>query len=362
VFFAFVCSFLLFSRVTVEGQQPVHLTTAGVFLFSNSYIVSDGTNVILIDLGIDQTHAITLENLIRIGFPNTTVRTIFITHGHPDHYSGLAYLPSSFNSVPVYVANEQVKRELLANLKADNYGIGGGLPINVTTYPYASRVQVLPVPGVLQGLARNLSVITSFKPAETHSSGLVYDSVQNLLYTGDLIFRNRHGFFGPTLSVNRVQKWIDDISILVKTFSNGTTAYPGHGPFPLSSIEEAFQFQFYLKRFLGLVNSCVPPANLPSQMIHLFPRLNSSDFVLQFLLINPAWANYQSVACDTTNSTRAVLCGNLSERAACLQARPLCDWRRATVTSHARRPIPRPKVGSCLPSSRPLKPSQPFGP
>jgi len=349
----FAFSFLLVI-VAVTAQQL--LRTTPIFYYSNSYIVDDGVHAIIIDTGINITHAnLIVTTLSRAPLNLLTVTGIFITHGHPDHYSGLAFLPSTFNGVPVWVANNEIKKQLLENIRFLN----ASLPSNVTTFPYVTRVLPLPGPN-LPGLNVNLTVITSFKPAETHSFGLVLNPnpAQTILYSGDLLYKNVHAYFGPTLDASRVQKWIDDIGLLSTSFPKGINLiYPGHGGAPFVSIAEVLTFQFYLQRFLGLVNDCVPPAQLPAQMIHLFPRYNSTQSFLNFILQNPAWPTYQSVACNT-NATRAELCGLLPNRAQCFHARPLCLWRRGSTTGRRRA---RPNFGSCLPSLRPLKPSQPFG-
>jgi len=348
-------SFLIFI-VAIKAQL---LTTTPVFYYSNSYIVDDGINAIIIDTGINITHVTRLLNaLATVANGNITVDAIFITHGHPDHYSGLAYLPSAFNVVPVWVANQRVKDELLENLRLNS----ASLPVNVTTYPYASRVQPLPNQN-LQGLIRNLTVLTNFKPAETAAFGLVYDAVQQVVWSGDLLYKNVHAYLGPTVNPSRVQRWIDDISLLIASFPAGNAVlWPGHGGSGYTNVAEIAQFQFYLRRFLGLVNACVPPANLGAQLVHLFPRMNTTAFVLNFIATNPAWANYQSVACDTTNSTRITLCDNLRNRQACNDARPLCLWRKLPTTAGGskRHPQRRPG-GSCLASLRAPRPSQPFG-
>jgi len=174
-----------------------------------------------------------------------------------------------------------------------------------------------------------------------------------------LLYKNVHAYFGPTLSVSRVQRWIDDVTLVQLSFPTAVSLYPGHGGSAFNTVGETLGFQLYLRRFLSLVNSCVPPTSLASQMIHFFPRYNSTSSFLSFIGFNPAWATFQSVACDRTNSTRAQLCAVLTSRNQCEQARPLCIFRRATTTSGRKRL--RPSTGTCLPSLRPLKPSPPLG-
>jgi len=308
----------LLALVVIAKAQT--LTTVPVLFFSNAYIIHDGTNAVLIDSGINATHAnLIVQALANIG--GITLTGIFITHGHPDHYSGVAYLPAAFDVVPIYVGDAAIKRDLLENILANQ----ATLPTAVLAFDYATRVQPLPTAGVLTGLVRNLSVITTYKGAETKVFGFVYDSVQKVLYTGDLLIIGQHGYFGPTTSVVRVRNWIGDIQSLQISFPDATALYPGHGT-PIPSVSATAQFRFYLQRFLGLINACVPPASLKAQMIHLFPRFNATSAILDFILLNPNWATYQSVACDVT-STRTQTCALLDTADTCKAAKPYCLFR-----------------------------------
>jgi len=236
----------------------------------------------------------------------------------------------------------------LANIAANS----ATLSTTVTSFDYATRLLI--APSLLTGLIRPLQVITTFKPAETQSFGVLYDATTPAMWCGDLLYKNVHAFFGATVTASRVQKWIDDVEIIQTTYSSpNLKIWPGHGNSSFDTVAPTLGFSLYLKRFLALINSCVAINSIKPQMIHLFPRFNATSSILDFIATNPAWTVYQTVACDKTGATRSQLCEAIQGKIACDQARPLCIFKRAISN--------RPTEGTCEASNKRIRPSPPFG-
>lgn len=77
----------------------------------NSYLLSDANSVIIVDLLRNSPEAEHLADHIQAS--GKRLETIFVTHGHPDHYLGLAVFHRRFPSVPVKVASKEIRDDII---------------------------------------------------------------------------------------------------------------------------------------------------------------------------------------------------------------------------------------------------------
>ncbi|THJ67950.1 MBL fold metallo-hydrolase [Arthrobacter echini] len=68
---------------------------------TNSYLVEDGAEVLLVDTGLPRSRTVLLEALGRIGRSMTDIRAVVLTHGHFDHVGTAEQLRTRYD-IPVY--------------------------------------------------------------------------------------------------------------------------------------------------------------------------------------------------------------------------------------------------------------------
>jgi len=185
----------------------------------NSYLLLGENEAILIDspwlLGDGETLAIKIKESGR------ELTHILLTHGHPDHYMGLAPIVDAFPNVSV-VARQPVIDEISTQFQSKW----------VHWEPlYGSQLPIRPViPALLEG--NNISIegyeiqFMDLPPAETMNATIFYIPSLEALITGDLIFSKMHPYFAD---LNNPSSWKNALE-LAQTISPITTVYPGHGP------------------------------------------------------------------------------------------------------------------------------------
>lgn len=190
-------------------------------LVTNTYLLFEPTTreAVVIDPSL---HPDTL--LARIQDENLQVQAILLTHAHFDHIAGLEDI-REHTKAPVYV--HQLEQEWLMNPEFNG---------SARWDPEISSVVCQPAEYLLTG-EQNLTFLgKTFHIFETpgHSPGSVTYQVDDLLFSGDVLFS---GSIGRTdLLGGDAEQLFQSLQRLL-TLPNETIIYPGHGPIT-SLVEE----------------------------------------------------------------------------------------------------------------------------
>ena len=175
---------------------------------TNCYVVYDSGSLsgVIIDPG-ESTEGI--NRLLKD--TNVKVKGILLTHGHVDHSASVNYLISLFPEVKVYVSAIDDNR-----MKNKDFIFGEA-----------------PIEGNVVYIKENDELVfddLKFRVIETpgHSDGSVCYLIDNILFSGDTIFRGSYGRYdlpggdGRTLMKSITEKLLN--------LDGKTIVYPGHGP------------------------------------------------------------------------------------------------------------------------------------
>ena len=187
------------------------ITIAAGPVNTNAYILYDEStlNGVLIDPGAE-ADKITDE----IDKAGIKIVAILVTHGHFDHIGAVDELRERLG-VPAYASQKE------ADLAAD---------VNLNCSTALRREIVCKIDKIIE---ENeildfdfVKIDTIFTPGHTHGHNCFYLATENVLFSGDCLFKNSYGRYDlPTSNFEQLK------ASLFKLFElpNETKVYPGHG-------------------------------------------------------------------------------------------------------------------------------------
>jgi len=181
--------------------------------FTNCYIIQDekSQDTMVIDPGaeIDKITEM-LETL------NANVKYIYLTHCHGDHIGAVNELKEKYN------AKVLIHRDDYNGLCDDSINLASYIGIGFIDIKNALRVD--------DGDKLHVGNITFrvlHTPGHTRGSSCIYCEKENLIFSGDTLFRGTWGRTDlPTGSLNEI---IDSITNKILKLPDNTIVYPGHG-------------------------------------------------------------------------------------------------------------------------------------
>ncbi len=185
---------------------------------------------------------------------------ILLTHGHPDHYMGLAPIIERFPNVKV-LARQPVIDEIATQFQSKW----------VHWEPmYGSQLPIEPViPDLLEGdsisLEGNEIQFLDLPPAETMNATVFYIPSMEALITGDLVFNKMHPYFAD---LNNAESWMSALES-VQAFSPIKDVYPGHGP--VGGPEVLEDAMTYLEVYQDVARPGIPLRTFAPIMAERFP-------------------------------------------------------------------------------------------
>ena len=142
-----------------------------------------------------------------------TMKAVILTHGHYDHTAGLNNFKEAFPEIEVFVGEEEI------NFLTDHH-LSLSEMIDRTKFKYLSEVQPL-TEGDCVG---DFQVVST--PGHTGGSKCFYNKENNILITGDTMFRRSYGRFDlPTGNENHLYR---SLKKLCDSYPRETKVYSGH--------------------------------------------------------------------------------------------------------------------------------------
>jgi glyoxylase-like metal-dependent hydrolase (beta-lactamase superfamily II) len=267
----------------------------GVFASVNSFIFRNGTSQIVMDVQRKSVEAQNLADRVRAsGLPLTH---ILITHGHTDHFTGMALFHAQFPEAKIVVASEAIKRDIKAYaIYMDSGGETGAEPAlepalkpkspeNPAGFDYEGLIEVLPMHTLELDGGGSLELTTDYLPAEADHITTVYSPALNALFLSDFGYNRVHLWMGDDISRQDIANWRAELLRIKATYSDrNPVIYPGHGAVTDMSMFDTMVG--YIDDYTRITLAAKSRAEAMQQMIALYPDWEQADFFLKYSVEN----------------------------------------------------------------------------
>jgi glyoxylase-like metal-dependent hydrolase (beta-lactamase superfamily II) len=199
----------------VTPRLPLPESVPAIWSPTSSTLIHGATEALLTDPLLTKQQGTDLAIWIKSVIPNKTLTTIFITHGHPDHYLGLSTLLPHFPSARV-VATSKVHAQIQKSLDPAS--------LNAFWHPlYPDQLSAPSSPFHALEAANIITldghVLTAYDAGNTDTSDTSFLHIPSLsmVVAGDIVYNSVHQWFGEANTTQRRNDWkaaLDQISAL----------------------------------------------------------------------------------------------------------------------------------------------------
>jgi glyoxylase-like metal-dependent hydrolase (beta-lactamase superfamily II) len=198
--------------------------TLGGF-FVNSWLVETATKVVAVDatLAIPSTNELRAQ-IEALGKP---LAAVLLTHGHPDHYTGIGELIRGYGDIPVLASAGAITQCHARDEEESGY-LGSDQAFGAA-YP---KQRVFPNRVVRDGESLEVDGVTFtaklLGPGESDDDTLWSARLGEVdrVFSGDLVYNHMHSFFRD----GHTRQWLAALDTVLDTFGPRTVFHGGHGP------------------------------------------------------------------------------------------------------------------------------------
>lgn len=287
---------ILSSAAARHPAPPIRVVVyKGGFATVNSYILSNGRSLTLIDAQRKGYEARKLADLVRA--QHLPLTQLFITHGHTDHFTGMYVIHDQFPKAHILVADEAIRRDVKAYaIYMDQGGATDAetplerpLRPRSDTFPtgfdYEHTIGLLGSTTLRLAGGGSCDVSTSYPATEAPHMATLYCPSINALFLADLGYNKVHPWMGDDITLDRVAAWRAElVRIRARYGPLKPKVYPGHGdPGDISMVDTQIR---YFDDYLRIVRSAYSRADAAAQITALYPDYGEADFFLKYSLEN----------------------------------------------------------------------------
>jgi glyoxylase-like metal-dependent hydrolase (beta-lactamase superfamily II) len=267
----------------------------GEFASVNSFIFSNGKSLVVMDVQRKSSEAKKLADLVKS--KNLPLTHIIISHGHTDHFTGMALFHEGFPGAKIVVASEDIRRDIKEYaMYMDRGGATGAEPAldpalkprsleNPTGFDYEHTIQVLPRGRLTLDGGGTLELTSNYPPTEAKHMTTVYSKELNALFVSDLGYNHVHAWMGDDISSQRIATWRAQLVKLRASYLPlNPKVYPGHGdPTDMALFDRMIR---YIDDFLRVTSRARSREDAMQEMESLYPGYGEADFFLKYSIEN----------------------------------------------------------------------------
>jgi glyoxylase-like metal-dependent hydrolase (beta-lactamase superfamily II) len=278
--------------MAVESSQGLRVEVfEGGFASVNSFIFSNTRSLVVMDVQRKSDEAERLAAAVRAkGLPLTR---ILISHGHTDHFTGMAVFHREFPDAEIVVANDAIRRDIKAYAVYMNSGgeTGAEPGLEPDLKPRSSRnpggfdyehwIHLLQRPVLELRGGGTLQLSTDYPATEAPHMTTVYSPELNALFLADLGYNRVHPWLGDDMTRERIRAWRAQLLRLKARYADrNPIIYPGHGKAGDMSLLDAMVW--YLDDFVRVTEEAASREQAMRVMKSLYLDYAQPDFFLKY--------------------------------------------------------------------------------
>ncbi len=218
-------------------------TSSEAGAWSNSYLVGSGSEAILFDVPMLHGDAGKLAEMIASS--GKTLKTVMISHAHPDHFMGLDVIADHFPQARIVstanvVADVQADGHWMCSMLQRKLGPEGPARLVIPEIVQEPELQI-------EGATLD---IVEFGECESKHIANIYISSSKALLSADVVYNHAHLY----LQERHLESWLARLNEL-EAFVAGrvATIHPGHGD--AAGLELIAQSRAYLCDFADAITT-----------------------------------------------------------------------------------------------------------
>ncbi len=255
------------SLAPIFSITPFTSSEAGAW--SNSYLVSGRQDALLFDVVQLRSEASKLADMIAQS--GKTLKTVFISHAHPDHFLGSDVIAERFPKAR-FVTTRNVVDDLersgpwMLSLLQNKLGAEGPTRLVLPAAVSGTSIE-------LEGAAL---AIKEFGEGESAHIATLFVNELKALLTADVVYNGAHLY----LQEKHLESWLERLDEFESYATElGATLYPGHGA--AGGVELIDQTRAYLRDFAEAVKLGTPMA-AQQRMLERYPDYRVKQFLTMF--------------------------------------------------------------------------------
>ncbi len=242
-------------------------------LFPHSAIIEGATEIGIVDVqqSKSETHRLVADVLEK----GKTVKWVYVTHPHLDHFAGANIVKAAFPSAVFYGPSARMNQEMARQVSTRRVALGKGTPGGNFNLPEKAPRAFTAVPKA--GLLLDGERVEILMGKGDHpDSSIVWVPSARTVIAGDVIFNRTHAFFGDH----------DDLAAWIALVERAVALQPavviaGHSKTLNPTGEIAAQQLAWLKDLQAAMQQKQEPAEVKKTMVAKYPDF-ANDFIFEF--------------------------------------------------------------------------------
>jgi len=256
-------------KAAIAALSIQRFTSSEPGAWSNSYLISGESEAILFDVFMLHSDATQIAD--RITKSGKTLKTVMISHAHPDHFMGLDVITEHFPHAQV-VSTQNVVADITSDGPWIFSMLQGKLGPEGPTRLVIPEVLAEPV---LNIECMQLEVVEFGEGESKHIAAVHIPSLKALL-SADLVYNDAHLY----LQERHLESWLtrlDELEVFAK--DKILTIYPGHGSG--AGLELIAHTREYLHDFVEAIKSG-DAKTAEQRMLAKYPQYHVKQFLSVF--------------------------------------------------------------------------------
>lgn len=233
---------------------------------TSSYLIKGEKDAILVDGQLLTADAAKIVEMVKSS--GKTLKTIFLTHAHPEHYASLETISKAFPEAQI-VSTKAVVTNYNARAPGDFAAVKASKIGDEVDENY---VTVTEVPGTVLDLeGKEIKIIEVPDAGESASAAALVYTDESAIFAGDILFNKVHALLGECGE----KGWLANIEYI--RGMGLTNFYPGHGA--KAGTEILDEDKNYINEAIAILDAAEDVAAAKSQLKAKFPDYKG-DYLL----------------------------------------------------------------------------------